>query len=121
MKFYVDKNRSDRVLEILQRIGSVAYRLELPPRSQIHHVFHVSQLKKRVGPDIIPQQQPPICDGDGCILVQPVTILQRKMVKVNNGVGVKVLVQWANLKAEDATWKYWGYLKSKFPEFVAIL
>jgi len=32
--------------QIAARVGSVAYRLILPPTSQIHPVFHVSQLKQ---------------------------------------------------------------------------
>jgi hypothetical protein len=36
---------------ILERVGEVAYRLELPVRlADVHDVFHISQLKKGFGP-----------------------------------------------------------------------
>jgi hypothetical protein len=35
--------------KVLQRVGSVVYRLELTPASSVHPMFHVSQLKKAVG------------------------------------------------------------------------
>ena len=35
--------------EILERIGELAYRLELPPElSQLHDVFHICMLRKYV-------------------------------------------------------------------------
>jgi len=35
--------------KIIQNIGMVAYKLEIPVKATIHHVFHVSLLKKKVG------------------------------------------------------------------------
>ncbi|PHU24978.1 hypothetical protein BC332_03310 [Capsicum chinense] len=104
--------------KVLQRVGKVAYKLELPTNSRIHPVFHVSLLKKRIGPDVTPLQQLSLVGTDGKILVRPLAILQRRMVKGNNVVAVKVLIQWENLAPEEATWEDWTFIKAQFPDFI---
>ena len=41
--------------KVLQNIGTMAYKLELPTSSQVHPFFHVSCLKKVIG-DKLPVQ-----------------------------------------------------------------
>ena len=41
--------------KVLQNIGTMTYKLELPASSQVHPVFHVSCLKKIIG-DKLPVQ-----------------------------------------------------------------
>lgn len=44
--------------QILAKVGSVAYTLELPPQSKIHPTFHISQLKKKAGSHPVSTQLP---------------------------------------------------------------
>lgn len=103
--------------KILTKIELIAYKLNLPPESKVHPVFHVSLLKKKLGSRVVVQTVLPLTSNDGQFLVQSIAILQRQFVKKNNVAAVKVLVQWSNLPPEDATWEDYQFLKTKFPDF----
>ncbi|GKB29347.1 reverse transcriptase [Tanacetum coccineum] len=45
----------------------------------------------------------PLCDPSGVFIVEPLTILDRRMAKKGNGMEIYVLVQWTNGTTEDAT------------------
>jgi hypothetical protein len=52
--------------EVLERIGSLAYRLRLPAKARIHDVFHVAYLKKFEGPTAPTVIAPLPCSWSGC-------------------------------------------------------
>ena len=102
--------------QVLEKIGEVAYKLQLPPDSKIHPVFHVSQLKKHVG---LAQTQStlPLLDDVGLIAKEPISILDRRMVKKPGHAVTEVLVQWRNSFPEDSTWETFADLQQRYPAF----
>jgi hypothetical protein len=68
--------------KILQKIGIVAYKLQLPSSARIHNVFHVSLLKKYDGP--VPDQVVPLpAVFHGKVLPSPEKII---WARLNRGV-----------------------------------
>jgi hypothetical protein len=84
----------------LERIGKLAYRLQLPAGARIHGVFNVALLKPYRGePPAAPPALPPASDGR--LLPAPEKALkaqQRRRVW-------RLLIQWQGLPTEDATWE----------------
>ncbi|MCI37736.1 hypothetical protein A2U01_0058962, partial [Trifolium medium] len=103
--------------KILDRIGQVAYQLELPPDAEIHNVFHVSQLKLCFNPQTATDHPLPNDPGNTSFIKEPEAILERKMVKRGNSDATKVLVQWKGEPPTQATWEFYYDLLKKFPNF----
>ncbi|XP_057467471.1 uncharacterized protein LOC130756869 [Actinidia eriantha] len=91
--------------QVVQRVGSVAYKLALPPTSRIHPLFHVSLLKKKLGMGAVVQTSLSLTAENGHVQLEPVAILDRKIVKKHNRPHSLVLIQWSNSVPEDATWE----------------
>ena len=104
-------------LEILERIGTVAYRLTLPPNMLgVHEVFHVSMPWKYT-PDpthVVDWGQIEV-DTDGtfeegpvCILDSCDQVLRHKTVRL-------VRVLWRHYGVEESTWECEDMMKATYP------
>jgi hypothetical protein len=109
--------------KILEKRGEVAYQLEFPPQlSDVHDVFHVSQLKKSLR---VPEEQIPMegLDAKEDLFYQeyPIKILDTS-VRVTWNKKIKVCkVQWSHHTEEEATWEREEELKAEFPCFFSDL
>jgi len=65
--------------KVLQNIGTMAYKLELPPASRVHPVIHVSCLKKVIGDYILVQTIFPELDEEGKIILEPEAVIETRI------------------------------------------
>lgn len=77
---------------VLEKIGVVTHRMDLPTNSLVHPTFHVSLLKKvhEIAQTLLPL---PSVEGMRNSLFLSEAILDRKLAKRQNRYAVKVLVR----------------------------
>jgi len=107
--------------KVLEKVGLVAYKLALPPGSQIHDVFHVSLLRKHLGPVTPSSPELPPVSVTSVVLPQPEVVLDRCVIRKGNyRPKSEILVKWVGAPAEDATWENeWRFSKS-YPDFLLV-
>ena len=103
--------------EILERMGTVTYRLALPPSmSGVHEVFHVSILRKYT-PDpahVVDWGQFEIYtdgtfeEGPVCLVDSRDQVLRRKTVRL-------VRVLWRHCGVEESTWEREDTMQAIYP------
>lgn len=108
---------------ILERIGPVAYRLELPPElEKIHNVFHVSMLKEYIPDPSHTLEAPPVeLREDLSFTVQPVCILDRQEKVLRRKVVPVVKVLWRSDRIEEMTWEPERFMRQKYPHLFSEL
>ncbi|KAK6138809.1 hypothetical protein DH2020_027448 [Rehmannia glutinosa] len=121
MRFGMKGKLSPRYIgpfHIIERIGDVAYRLDLPASmSQIHDVFHVSMLKKYVAnPSHILTNEPIELKTDLSYEEIPVKTLLREVKKLRNKEIPLVKVLWRSQSIEEATWEREDKMRAKYPD-----
>ena len=102
--------------EVLGRIGLVAYELALPASIKVHNVFHVSLLKKYIhDPNHLVDWRVIQVEPEGGFQVQPVGILDKKVIMLQNRAIGQVKVQWRHFSPIDATWELEDEMRKEYP------
>ncbi|XP_070017273.1 uncharacterized protein [Nicotiana sylvestris] len=120
MQFGKKGKLSPRYIElykIIQRIGQVVYRLELPPEmSLVHPMFHVSMLKKVVGdPNLIVSFMSIEVNEELSYEEILIAILDKQVRTLRNTEIACMKVLWRNQYVEEATWEAGEEMKRKYP------
>ena len=103
--------------EIVERIGEVAYRLNLPPQlSYVHNIFHVSIPNKYM---LDPSHVLPYTDislqADISYEEQSTEILAREVHLFNHKETSMVNVRWEKHIEEEATWELESEMYEEYP------
>ena len=105
--------------KVLEKVGPVAYRLQLPQGARIHDVFHVSLLRPFVegGLSAAGVDLPEEFVGNHSV-VRPVKILEKRTA-LKGGLPVEqALVQWYGEDDSLASWEPLEVIATRFPSLL---
>ncbi|GKA01243.1 putative reverse transcriptase domain-containing protein [Tanacetum coccineum] len=103
--------------KIIAKVGTVAYRLELPEKlSRVHSTFHVSKLKKCMAdePLAIPLDEIQVDDKLNFI-EEPVEIMDREVKRLKQSRILIVKVRWNSRRGPEFTWEREDQMQKKYP------
>jgi hypothetical protein len=83
--------------KVLQKIGTMAYKLEFPASSRVHLGFHVSCLNKVIGDKILVKTILLELDEEGKIILEPEGITDTRIHQLRNRPISEYLIKWRKL------------------------
>ena len=103
--------------KILERIGKVAYRLDLPPElSSVHPTFHVSNLKKCLAEENIQIPLDDIHIDETIHFVEkPIEIMDREIKQLKRSRIPIIKIRWESKHGPEFTWEREDQMKLKYP------
>jgi len=109
--------------KILQRVGPVAYKVDLPPQlAKVHDVFHVSLLRKAdVDPvRILPQVLVEVKE-DLTLELRLIRILDQEVKELRSKKIPIVRILWRNAQIKEETWERETEMRKKCPNLFELL
>ncbi|GJY68231.1 putative reverse transcriptase domain-containing protein [Tanacetum coccineum] len=103
--------------KVLAKVGTVAYRLELPQQLiKVHSTFHVSNLKKCLFAEslVIPLDEIHIDDKLNFV-EEPVEIIDREVKRLKQSRIPIIKVRWNSRRGPEFTWECEDQFKKKYP------
>ncbi|GJR69766.1 putative reverse transcriptase domain-containing protein [Tanacetum coccineum] len=106
-----------RHFKILAKVGTVAYRLELPEQlSRVHSTFHVSNLKKCFVDEPLAVSLYEIQIYDKLNFIEePIEIMDREVKRLKQSCIPIVKVCWNSRRGPKFTWERVDQMKKKYP------
>ncbi|GKC57204.1 putative reverse transcriptase domain-containing protein [Tanacetum coccineum] len=104
--------------KLLAKVGTIAYRLELPQQlSKVHSTFHVSNLKNCLSdePLAVPLDEIHI-DDKLCFVEEPVEVMDREVKRLKQS-GIPIIkVRWNSRRSLEFTWEREDQFRKKYPQ-----
>ncbi|GJU57410.1 putative reverse transcriptase domain-containing protein [Tanacetum coccineum] len=102
---------------MIERVGSVAYKLELPEElSRVHNTFHVSNLKKCYADEPLAILLDGLhFDGKLQFVEEPLKIMDREVKQLRKRRVPIVKVRWNSKRGPEFTWEREDQFKKKYP------
>jgi hypothetical protein len=108
-----------QTIPIVEKCGTIAYRLNLPPSlTGVHDIFHVSQQKKCLkAPMDVVLPEVTLLEADLSYPRHAIKVLDQKDCVTRHKTIKFFKIQWNNHSEEEATWECEDFLHSRHPEF----
>ncbi|GJX58818.1 retrovirus-related pol polyprotein from transposon TNT 1-94 [Tanacetum coccineum] len=105
-----------RPFKVLEKVGSVAYKLELPQElSRVHNTFHVSNLKKCYFDDPLAVPLDGLHVDDKLYFVKElVKIMDQEVKRLRQSRVLIVKVQWNSRRGPEFTWECEDQFRKKY-------
>ena len=104
-------------VEVVGKVGRVAYRLALLENTLIHLVFHVSQLHRGIGSAHPADALPAELTDELELIVEPEKLLGIRPKSVGQAGEIEVLIKWRGLEEFEASWEDFDVIREQFPDF----